>query len=349
MRFFSTALLVSAVMAQAALGVDVPLGPGTPQPPAEVKPAAPRGSLVEWRADLDAAVKEAVAADRMVLVYFRADWCKPCDLMDGGPFGIPIFVRYLAQNFVAVKADDTREPSEISKKFQVRLYPTVLFLSSAGEPLHMVLGPRTAPELYAVMKQVRALPALIEAARKSPDDLEANFSLATMWVDLGHLRKAEPLLRRAADLDPKNEMGRRAQAALLLAVVPTEDGEPETALKNIDSWMEEYKDSPEMPSALFFRGTILQKDGKLLEARRVYDDLRTRFPQSLKAYEADKAIDAIDARIKALQDEIKRAAEAKAAAKAEKETGTKAEPKVEPKVEPKAPPQPAPAPTPAPK
>ena len=41
------------------------------------------------------------------------------------------------------------------------------------------------------------------------------------------------------------------------------------------------------------------QDGKLQEARRAFEDVRTRFPKDAKAYEADKAIDAIDARLKA--------------------------------------------------
>jgi len=270
----------------------------------ETKP--PPASRMDWRTDLDAALKEAAASDRLVLIYFRADWCQPCLLMENGTFARPGFVKYLAERFVPLKADDTAEPGAASKKYQVRIYPSVLFLSSAGEALHMVVGPQTAPQLHAIMERVRGLVKVLAAQKKAPNDLEANFAVGSAYVGLDHLRRAEPYLQRACELDPKNEHGRLSQARLLLAVVPVEDGDSALALKNLAAYMEEFKDSPEIPAAIFFRGEILFGDAKmdpekLLEARQVFDALRTQFPKHVKAYEADRAIDVIDARLRAVK------------------------------------------------
>jgi tetratricopeptide (TPR) repeat protein len=165
--------------------------------------------------------------------------------------------------------------------------------------MHAVIGPQTADWLYPVIKRLLALPGLIEAQKKTPDDVEANFTLASAWVALDHFRQAEPYLKRIVDLDPKNEKGHLDAARLLLAMAPAEDGDVELAIKNLDTFMATYKDSPETQSALMFKGQILAGDGRILEARKVFDDLRERFPTSEKAYEADKAIDEIDAVLKA--------------------------------------------------
>jgi thioredoxin-like negative regulator of GroEL len=273
-------------------------------------PTPLRSSLVEWRADLPSAQKEAAASDRMVMIFFSAQWCQPCGLMDRGPFAIPVFVKYLAQNFVPVKVDDTTETSAVSKQFQIKGYPTLLFLTAAGDPIHEIVGPMPAADLYQAMKLVRAIPAILEAQKKAPDDLEANSRAADAWVAIDRLAKAEPFLRRIAELDPKNEKGKLHQARLMLAMMPMEEGDTAQALKNIDAWMAEYPESPETPAAMLFKGKIFWNEGRLAEARAVLDDLRTRFPKSSKSYEADKTIDAIDARI---------AAAAKRAADAEKQ------------------------------
>jgi len=278
---------------------------GQPQkPPASSGRPATNGPAVpvvrvEWRTDLAAAVNQAAAADRVVLIYFHADWCQPCRLMNDATFVNRAVAMYIGQNFIPLKVDDTQGASAVSKKYEVRIYPSILFLAPSGEPLHMVLFPRTAAELYPILQKVQALPRMIEAQKKSPDDLETNFRLAEVWVGLDCVKKAEPYLKRTVELDPKNERGRLVQARLWLAIMPLEDGNAPEALTNLRRFMEEFKDSPQVPAALHAIGAILVRDGKFVEARAAFEDLRTRFPKDVMAYEADKAIDALDARLKA--------------------------------------------------
>ena len=54
-----------------------------------------------------------------------------------------------------------------------------------------------------------------------------------------------------------------------------------------------------MPVAIWYQGTILFQDGRLEEARAYFVKILRQFPTHRKAYEADKAIEAIDARLKA--------------------------------------------------
>jgi tetratricopeptide (TPR) repeat protein len=267
-------------------------------PPAATAPQVP-AVRIEWRTDLASAIREAAAKDRVVLIYFHADWCQPCRLMNDATFVNRIVAMYIGQNFIPLKVDDTRQTSEVSKKYEVRIYPSILFLAPSGEPLHMLLFPRTAAELYPILQKAQGLPRLVAAQKKSPDDLEANFRLAEVWAGLDRVKQAEPYLRRTIELDPKNEHGHLLMARLWLAIVPLEDGSAPEALKNLRQFTEEFKDSLLVPTALQAIGAILARDGKFAEARQVFDELRTRFPKDVRAYEADKAIDAIDERMKA--------------------------------------------------
>lgn len=253
---------------------------------------------IAWRKDLDSALQESARTARPVVIFFYADWSQPCRWMDRGTFASPAVAQYVLRNFIPVKVDDSADTSPVTAKYQVRVYPTLLFLAPTGEPLHIVLGPRTAAEAYPILEKVAALPRLITAQQKAPDDLEANFQLGNAFAVLNQLKRAEPYLRRAAELAPKNEGGRLSQSRLLLAIVPLEDGDSALAMRNIDAWLREFPQAPEVPTAMYYQGTILFQDGRLQDARRYFDRLRIEFPKHPKAYEADKAIEAIDARLK---------------------------------------------------
>jgi len=256
---------------------------------------------IAWRTDLDTARQEAARYSRVVLIFFCADWSQPAKWMNDGTFvSLPV-AGYVGQHFIPVRIDDSTGTSPVTKQYDVRVYPTGLFLAAAGKPLHMGLGPRPPQAFYGILKQVAELPKLIEAQRAASDDLEANFAVGNAFAVLNQLRRGEPYLKRAAELAPKNQNGRLSQARLLLAIVPLEDGDAALAMTNIEAYLKEFKDAPEVPVAIFYQGTILFQDGKLVESRRYFEEVRERFPAHPKAYDADKAIEAIDLRLKALK------------------------------------------------
>ncbi|MBL7141440.1 MAG: tetratricopeptide repeat protein, partial [Planctomycetes bacterium] len=270
-------------------------GPQTPPRKAGEKAAVP----VAWRAHLDAAVREAADRGRCVLLYFRADWCQPCELMENGTFAIPAIAQFINQHFVPVRIDDSGGAGPITQQYAIRVYPSVLFLDPGGNPLHLVLGPRQPQPFYTILKQVQELPALMARQDAHPDSLEANFNLGNALAQLGHLERAAPYLRQAVDLDPKNAKGVKSQARLILAVVPLEKGRSQEALANIDAYLKEFPDAPEVPVAVWYQGTILFQDNRLTEARAYFEEILRRFPKHPKAYEADKAIERIDVMLRA--------------------------------------------------
>jgi tetratricopeptide (TPR) repeat protein len=280
-----------------AAGLALAAAPAPPKSGPAV-PAEPPARL-NWRTDVDAAIREAAAARRVVLIYFRADWSQPCQWMERGPFAARKMAAYIEQHFIPVRVDDTAGPGPAAKRYEVRVYPTLLLLDGAGTPLHIVLGPREAPALHAVLEEVCALPALVAGQKAKPDDLEANFALGNAFAKLNQLRRAAPYLEKAAELDPDNRRGRQSQAVLMLAMVPLEDGDVKTTLENLDTYLRQFRGAPEAPLALHFKGTVLYRDGRLHESRAVFEQLRQTFPKHRMAYEADKAIAAIEARLRA--------------------------------------------------
>ena len=263
----------------------------------KAEPAAPPAQL-DWRTDLASALKEADASRRVVLIYFRADWSQPCELVDRGCFGNLPMVTYISRHFVPVRVDDTEETSETSRRFGIRVYPAVLFLLGSGEVLHFVPGPRVPREFLNILNQVRLLPDLIRDQEAKPDDVEANFALGNAFALLDQLKRGAPYLERVMTLDPTNRHGRRSQAALILAMAPLEDGDSAAVLDNLAMYLLDYPDAAEVPTAMYYVGTVLYRDGRLAESREAFDRLRQEYPRHVMAYKADKAIEAIDLRLR---------------------------------------------------
>jgi tetratricopeptide (TPR) repeat protein len=221
--------------------------------------------------------------------------------MERGTFGSKVVALYIERHFVPVRIDDSKGPSAASQTYRVRTYPTVIFLDPAGDVLHRQAGPMTPAEFQPLMERVAALPGLIEDQKQKPDDLEANFALGNSLAILNQMIRGSPYLERAAQLDPENRKGRQSQARLILAMTPLEDGDSAKTLGLLDKFEAEFKGAPEIPIAIFYRGAVLFQDGQLVEARKSFDRLRKDYPKHPQAYEADKAILAIDGRLKALK------------------------------------------------
>lgn len=276
---------------------------GSEEPGPEDQPKAETPAIQpDWRKDLDSALKEAAASDRVVLIYFYADWCQPCEWMNRGCFGNKPMVTFISRHFIPLRVDDTEETSPVSQRFGIRVYPSVLFLLPTGETLHFAIGPRTPNAFANLLNQIRLFPELMRDQKKAPNDLEANFALGNAFAMLNELHRAAPFLERAAELDPDNKHGRRSQAKLILALVPIEDGDSAATLDNLTTYLLDFPNAPEVPTAMYYVGTALYGEKRYGEAREAFVELQKRFPQHPMTYKADKAIEHIDGLLRAADD-----------------------------------------------
>lgn len=268
-----------------------------PQPQAQPDAGLPEPAHIGWRASAPEALKEAAKSDRLVLLAFFADWSQPCTMMDRGTFGSKPVALAIERHFIPVRVDDSKNLSPTSQTYHVRVYPTVIFLTAAGDVLLMVEGTRTPKDFQPILERVVMLPGLIAAQKEKPDDLEVNFALGNGFALLNQVSRGAPYLERAAQLDPDNKRGRRSQARLILALAPLEDGDSAAALKLLRQFEVDFKGDPQAPTAVFFQGAVLFQDNKLEEARAVFVRMQKEFPKHPKTYDADKAIIAIDGRL----------------------------------------------------
>jgi len=104
-----------------------------------------------WRTDFPAALKQAQADNKLVLIDFTgSDWCPWCIKFDREVLATDRFAGYAQKNLVLVKADFPRHTPQrvelihsnaaLKNTFNVDSFPTYILLKSNGEVLGRQVG-----------------------------------------------------------------------------------------------------------------------------------------------------------------------------------------------------------------
>jgi len=95
---------------------------------------------VVWEPYTPERMAAARAAGQPVILYFYASWCGPCHMMEQWTFRDERVIRAL-EPFVRLKADMSQkyapEVRAVSRQYQVRALPTILFFNDKGIRVHM--------------------------------------------------------------------------------------------------------------------------------------------------------------------------------------------------------------------
>ncbi|MFS3008579.1 thioredoxin family protein [Bacteroides thetaiotaomicron] len=99
------------------------------------------------------ALKIAREENKLLFVDCFTTWCGPCRMLSKVVFKDSLVADYFNSHFVNLKMDmEKGEGIDIKKKYNVRGYPTLLFLNSSGEVVHRLLGSDKAPILMEKVK-----------------------------------------------------------------------------------------------------------------------------------------------------------------------------------------------------
>jgi len=97
-----------------------------------------------WKTNYKAALEQAAKEKKMVLLNFTgSDWCGWCIKLVKDTFSQPEFQKFADQKLVLVEldfpngkpqsAEEKKQNEELSKKFSVEGYPTLVLLDSNGK------------------------------------------------------------------------------------------------------------------------------------------------------------------------------------------------------------------------
>ena len=104
-----------------------------------------------WLTDFAKAQAQAKAQNKMLLLNFTgSDWCPPCKALHKNVLIAEEFITYAKEKLVLVLVDfpqnkpqseaQERANKELSEKFNVEGFPTVIVLSSEGKELSRQVG-----------------------------------------------------------------------------------------------------------------------------------------------------------------------------------------------------------------
>lgn len=115
--------------------------------------ATAQGIVFEENHDLNVALAKAKAENKLVFIDAYAEWCGPCKVMARDIFPKKEVGDFFNAQFVNMKLDmEKQENLYIARKYEVKAYPSYLFLDADGNLVHKGLGSMPADKFIEVAK-----------------------------------------------------------------------------------------------------------------------------------------------------------------------------------------------------
>lgn len=113
-------------------------------------------------------LQEAKAQDKLIFMDCYTTWCGPCKRLAAQVFPDAEVGAYFNASFINTKFDmEKGEGPEISQRYGIRAYPTLLWLDGEGQVRHKVVGGLDPAGLIAAGKKANdPMPGMLEAYRQ---------------------------------------------------------------------------------------------------------------------------------------------------------------------------------------
>jgi len=102
-------------------------------------------------------LEKAEKSEKLVFVDIMTDWCLPCKMMDKDVFSNPEVADFMNQNFINYKVDAEKGNGPmVSLVYEVKTFPTLLFVDSKGKVIVKKVGAAYHSELMEMAKSALA-------------------------------------------------------------------------------------------------------------------------------------------------------------------------------------------------
>lgn len=133
---------------------------------------------------------KAKKENKLVFIDAYASWCGPCKLMVKNIFPLQSVGDYYNSHFINAKIDmEKGEGISLAKKYNVKAFPTYLFINGDGEEVHRTLGYveendfiQFAKDAGDPSKRLTSLKQKFESGEKDPEFLK-NLASLTLYND----------------------------------------------------------------------------------------------------------------------------------------------------------------------
>lgn len=264
--------------------------------------------FVPWQRDHRAALAEAEARGAPLLVHFRSDHCErtdvtggavaapstadqatDCDLMEQTVWSAPGVIS-AAQAFVPVLTGDLADQA-LKRRYSVGTVPTTLVADPWGNEIvrlvRYVPPDRMLRVLAAIPRDFSAVREPATLLRSDPQDGGALLELAAFY-EKGTAREIAELYYERASLSERarREAGLRRRVAVGRGTNLLQLGRPADAARVFRASFEGDGDFERTDVVLFGWMMAELQQGRTKEARRPYQQLLERFPDSRYAAKA---------------------------------------------------------------
>ncbi|MFY1047420.1 thioredoxin family protein [Chryseobacterium sp. GP-SGM7] len=149
-----------------------------------------QGIKFEESSNFKTILAKAKKENKLVFIDAYAVWCGPCKLMVKNIFPLKPVGDYYNEHFVNAKIDmEKGEGIDLAKKYNVKVFPTYLFINGDGEEVHRTIGYveekdfiQFAMDAGDPSKRLTALKQKFEKGEKDPAFL-LNLAGLTMYND----------------------------------------------------------------------------------------------------------------------------------------------------------------------
>jgi len=129
--------------------------------------ATPTATTITWY-PYEVGLKRAETAKKQTLIDFSTAWCGYCKKMDKETFTDPRVIKFVNDNFVAIRVDGdskrefsvdgftTTETQLTKAEYGVRGFPTFWFLESNGSKIGQMPGYLPADDFLGLLEHVKA-------------------------------------------------------------------------------------------------------------------------------------------------------------------------------------------------
>lgn len=169
-------------------------------------------------------LSKAKSENKNVMIDFFTDWCKWCVELDKVVYTDNEVSEYANTNQINWKIDAEKgEGPELAKKYNIKGYPTIVFVDPDGKEIDRIVGFFRPAEFLQLIKDfnrgVNTYEDLKNKLAINPDDAASNYLMGKKLFDYGNADRSKQYFEKVLKIDKENTYGYTDNAHLYFALL----------------------------------------------------------------------------------------------------------------------------------
>jgi thiol-disulfide isomerase/thioredoxin len=243
---------------------------------------------VEWTKDTyDDVVQRAGKEDRTILIDFYTTWCSPCKKLDDETWTNPAVLEFI-EDMIPLKLDSEKgEGIEISKRYRVAAWPTIMLVDSEGHEVDRIVGFVDADSLIQTFddsrRGINTIPFYEAYLEKHPDDAETWKILGQKYGDAARGPESNAAFAKYLELTPDITDEEKAEALYSIGEAYYSDKAYERGIDVFKGILQNFPESEWADRSRTLMARCYHGLGRIDESVAIYKEYADRHPDSASA------------------------------------------------------------------